>query len=1614
MLSMEQANNQRYSLLGPSGLSAYLTLEELYLSRNFSKIVVEEYPLKKFDKPRILDMKQACFYAFPLTSCSDSAQPSTECKSLLPLEEKSMAELHKDIYMTLKEYPSPVPDWYEAEKLHPSAHLSKCLLNPTSNYLIQKHLMLSNNERQTVIGAKSEPVVIRSIVSNPVPHMAVSYAFDLFPLYGQFQIEKAIEAGVKDSRMYGKLQQGLDVTLEDGRIVKASDVMGPERQLPSVIIVDCPTIEFFDMLVQTYDDKFHALTDRCEPRNQLTVAGHFFHFTPSSVLCTEKYRLWIRSFGPRVQHVFMNELCPDVNPADAQARLHNTMSLADPVIYPPLAFSPSSFLHSKLVDDDEDCCDGEKTAYTSLSIPGASEIVMKRGFPCFFHQPSHMFFAILNKRKEDKAPNTSSTDVSDHSISAHPDATAHPAESQDLHELYPYAQSSSSSQLSLTSLSSSSDSQSEVIANAMKLEPHPFAFEDDLAILALPCQHFFFYEPSAADLEKERRRRLRFAQKKMDEKAKPKAKVAQETGEQKAEKKSFRQRRKEKALSKQKQEKEEKEKQNKIEMKLGKETKDEKEEKKGEEEAKRCNMSSSDSNSVKSHDELNEKAPFSLLDTSPMPSSASFPSPFPTTTTSSSSCSTQSTSFSPSSFTSCFSSNLPCDSTLSPYETPSVTPSSPTPPPTPPSDYTPSTLSPSSFSSPSSPSQNVGICSETPDSSLTKSPSLSSSSPSSEIALSSTTNVSPEISNDSSSSSFRTPHQILALFIANRRVGVDMRECVSYFHSLPLTLNEMKPELRKILEERMKQGEQMMGNDCNGSEEKNEKEEETSKEKTIEEDYEKSEKKKQLSPEKLANIIVLGTGAAIPGKYRNVSSVYVDLSPQWKNSSTTQTIHTSQPLSSSASASSEHTSIQVDLKPHFPSSLLFDCGDSTYAQLYRHLNGLSEEEKEVAIVSVKTITLSHSHADHCLGVWRFLCERERILRRWKLKRSKEKSKEEDNLDEDAQLTLIGPWKHFSWLRFLSLLWPVSFTFVWFLSLAPQYPLHFDSSLPFQSYPDYHHEYVFTSTHHILSHSEADATELSTFINRQKSGEEGSRSPLFDALVDASLVDGDHCLELPSHGFPSASNTDCSNDSIQNSTSLFPSLSAVAPSSDTSTHIYPRVSPFTLRTPVFIPEPYTPFCLSEAVKKHITGKVMKSHSIVRLVFPLTNHSCRGSTGVVADFALSNPADLTDKACYIFRVAYSGDTRPTPFFVSEAVNSTVLIHEATQYDADVKQAMGRLHSTLSQTLSVAECVRPELALLTHLSQRVPKTITSKEIMSNLELSKKELMLTVWNKAAQEMKSRMKQSEKEEQKEEEVEKSDNSNKDKKEERKCSEEKEPSGSHIKNKVEDLNASKEVSSTHNHLLETKVDQCSTNQIQQIQKEAKKERNHKRNDEHSEVSKQAKNPKNSIKHKKDVDDEDKEDESENDNEVEEQEEEQEGDSNVQFPTQLDSPIGSLIHLGVNRQLVSSTPQHIKDEVSHLPMHTEIGSSIDFVLASDHITIPICCGSSTDDSDSSTSSTSTAAEHKQHLRMLPAKVYRSPFTKSYSSLIDILSLMRNDDRKTTKKQEIVAQWRNELT
>lgn len=119
---------------------------------------------------------------------------------------------------------------------------------------------------------------------------------------GKLLITKCMELKVPRGPLLAKLKAGEDVQLEDGRTIHSSDVTEPSKPGPSFLILECPSEDYLDSLI---DQK--ALLPDSEFAPSVII-----HFTPPEIILTTQYQDWIRKFPSEVDHLGVNKWNPSL------------------------------------------------------------------------------------------------------------------------------------------------------------------------------------------------------------------------------------------------------------------------------------------------------------------------------------------------------------------------------------------------------------------------------------------------------------------------------------------------------------------------------------------------------------------------------------------------------------------------------------------------------------------------------------------------------------------------------------------------------------------------------------------------------------------------------------------------------------------------------------------------------------------------------------------------------------------------------------------------------------------------------------------------------------------------------------------------------------------------------------------------------------------------------------------------------------------------------------------------------------------------------------------------------------------------------------------------------
>ena len=101
---------------------------------------------------------------------------------------------------------------------------------------VSRRLMSTNFNFEININEITEDIIISGdgytiksfFLEHRVPSLGYSFIEKDFP--GKFNVKKARALGIPEGPLYGKLHRGEDITLEDGRIIKSSDIVGPPKK----------------------------------------------------------------------------------------------------------------------------------------------------------------------------------------------------------------------------------------------------------------------------------------------------------------------------------------------------------------------------------------------------------------------------------------------------------------------------------------------------------------------------------------------------------------------------------------------------------------------------------------------------------------------------------------------------------------------------------------------------------------------------------------------------------------------------------------------------------------------------------------------------------------------------------------------------------------------------------------------------------------------------------------------------------------------------------------------------------------------------------------------------------------------------------------------------------------------------------------------------------------------------------------------------------------------------------------------------------------------------------------------------------------------------------------
>ncbi|VDK81429.1 unnamed protein product [Litomosoides sigmodontis] len=173
----------------------------------------------------------------------------------------------------------------------------------------------------------------------------IAFLIELKPPRRPLDIQKIKKLRIPGGPHMKQLKDGENITLPDGRLIKAEEVLSDVKTKPShaCLIVECSDLR-----------KLRSLQDNTLLRdynNQNRNLRYIVHFTENSVMSNDEYKSWMASFGESVEHIIVNGSGPCLPHMEAVYRINAILNHICPKLFPPLY--PKGF--NGTIQQDDDC-----------------------------------------------------------------------------------------------------------------------------------------------------------------------------------------------------------------------------------------------------------------------------------------------------------------------------------------------------------------------------------------------------------------------------------------------------------------------------------------------------------------------------------------------------------------------------------------------------------------------------------------------------------------------------------------------------------------------------------------------------------------------------------------------------------------------------------------------------------------------------------------------------------------------------------------------------------------------------------------------------------------------------------------------------------------------------------------------------------------------------------------------------------------------------------------------------------------------------------------------------------------------------------------------------------
>lgn len=169
-------------------------------------------------------------------------------------------------------------------------------------------------------------------------NVVIAYICKLKPRPGTLNLEKCVERGLKPGPLLGLLKNGIDVTLDNGTVVKSKDVSEPSETALTFVFLDIPSEEFLPAL-QAEAELFYNRQQQLESDEAHDDVALVVHFSSEDIVNNNCYKDFMQNFSPQTQHIYLNKRQNSFSGYIASHRIQYQLNQLNEKVFPLLGES---------------------------------------------------------------------------------------------------------------------------------------------------------------------------------------------------------------------------------------------------------------------------------------------------------------------------------------------------------------------------------------------------------------------------------------------------------------------------------------------------------------------------------------------------------------------------------------------------------------------------------------------------------------------------------------------------------------------------------------------------------------------------------------------------------------------------------------------------------------------------------------------------------------------------------------------------------------------------------------------------------------------------------------------------------------------------------------------------------------------------------------------------------------------------------------------------------------------------------------------------------------------------------------------------------------------------